>query len=266
MNILIENDDNGVGTGALARGFVQLGHDAALWVPSKMPTHEAFARQKPDLFIGPTSAITPALLRNQGKCRLALWQDSFTFLDKLPPGAFLFTTDDNEQGLPVIRWPFMCLDGKSLYCNDLATDVIFLDQYRPGYDAFFIPLFENESFVARIYADKPWPVPYYAGSLTTEERARALASTYVHAMSADEASDVRKIYETLRVGTIPVVAGDNSLPTSRNLPETYIKLVEDLVLSSEFERQEVFGELVDLFIQYTPVDSAQAFMRAMLTC
>ena len=266
MNILIENDDNGVGTAALARGFVQLGHDAALWVPSKMTTHEAFARQKPDLFIGPTSALTAALMRNQGKCRLALWQDDTTFLNKLPPGAFLFTTDDNDQGLPVIPWPFLALDKEKLYTDDLATDVVFLDEYRAGYDPFFVPLFENENFVARVYSDKPWPVPYYAGSLTTEERVRALASTYIHAMSADDAKDIRKVYETLRVGAIPAIAGDTSLPTSRNSPEAYLKFVKDTALSSNAERQEIFYELVDLFIRRTPVDSAEALLRAMVTC
>ena len=151
MNILIVNDDNGVGSGALANGFATLKHDVALWTPGKMPVYQAFARQKPDLFIGPTSSVTPALLRNQGKCRLALWQDDATTIEISPPGTFIFATDDNDKNLPVIRWPFLLMDGKSFYNNDLATDVVFLDDYRSGYDSFFIPLFENVEFVSRVY-------------------------------------------------------------------------------------------------------------------
>lgn len=265
MNVLIENDDNGVGTGALARGFAQLGHDPALWVPSKMPTHEAFARQKPDLFIGPTSALTPALLRNQGKCRLALWQDNLTFLKELPPGAFLFATDNNEDDLPVIRWPFLQLDQKTLYCEDLATDVLFLDEYRTGYDAFFMPLFESSDYVARAYSEKPWPVPYYAGSLNPQERAQALASTLIHPMSADEARDIRKVYEVLRVGVVPAVAGNEDLISYGSTPEGYVSLVKELVYDKEAHREAV-ESLTDLFLPNTPIDAAEAFMRAMLTC
>lgn len=265
MNVLIENDDNGVGTGALARGFAILGHDPALWVPGKMPTHEAFARQKPDLFIGPTSAVTPALLRNRGKCRLALWQDSFTFLTEIPPDTFLFATDDNEQGLPVIRWPFMTLDQKSLYRDDLATDVLFLDEYRSGYDAFYMPLFESPDYVARVYADRPWPVPYYAGSLDTQERTQALASTLVHPMFPDEIDDIRKVYEVLRVGVVPVVANEKSPLPHHGTPEDFESLVKNLVYDDE-ARKKAADDLIDLFIQRTPVDAAEAFVRAMLTC
>lgn len=266
MNVLIVNDDNGVATGALAQGFVQLGHDAALWVPSKMPTHEAFARQKPDLFIGPSSSLTPALLRNQGKCRLALWQDNNPiFLEQLPPGTLLFAAEDNTQGLPVIQWPFLPLK-QDLYADELATDVLILDEYDPRFDSYLIPLFENEGFVTRVYADNPWPVPYYAGSLSFDEKVKALASTIVRPIVFDNGWDIRKMYEALRVGAVPVVAGNEDYISYDGTPEGYRSLIKDIALMADEERQEIRESLTDLFLRYTPVDSAQAILRAMVTC
>lgn len=264
MNILIVNDDNGVGSGALANGFATLKHDVALWTPGKMPVYQAFARQKPDLFIGPTSSVTPALLRNQGKCRLALWQDEVV-LETPPDGAFIFATDDNDKELPVIRWPFLPMDGKSFYNDDLATDVVFLDGYRSGYDSFFMPLFENIEFVSRVYCDTPWPIPYYAGSLTAQERTQAIASSSVRAMTSDDARDVRAIYETIRVGSIPVVAGDENLLPYGGTPQSYLSMIKSLVSDKDIH-QDILDNLTDMFSQYTPVDTAQSLLKAMLTC
>ena len=264
MNILIVNDDNGVGSGALANGFATLRHDVALWTPGKMPVYQAFDRQKPDLFIGPTSSVTPALLRNQGKCRLALWQDEVV-LDEMPDGAFVYATDDNDKELPVIRWPFLPLDGKSSYKDALATDVLFLDEYRPGYDSFFMPLFEDAGFASKVHCDTPWPIPYYAGYLTAQERMQALASCTVRAMTVEDARDVRAIYETIRMGSIPVVAGDENLLSYGGTPEGYLSMVKTLIYEKETHKKTI-DILIDLFSRHEPVDTAQSLLKAMLTC
>jgi len=264
MNVLIVNDDNGVGSGALAHGFAMLKHDVAMWSPEKMPAYQAFGRQKPDLFIGPTSSYTPAVQRSAGNAQMALWQDDTTFFDKVPPNVFLFAADEGKGDLPHILWPYLPLV-ETPYRDEMATDILFLDEYRPGFDAFFMPLFEKQGVVARIHSDKPWPVPYYAGSLNQQERIAAIASTVICPMYADEAADIRKMYEIVRAGAVPMVVGDEKLLPYGGKPDGYIELMLEIIHESG-SKERINGYLADLFSANNPVDAAQTLLRTMITC
>jgi hypothetical protein len=264
MNVLIVNDDNGVGSGALAHGFAALKHDVAMWSPEKMPAYQAFDRQKPDLFIGPTSSYTPAVQRSVGKSRLALWQDESTFFQETPANVFLFSVSEENGDLPYIPWPYLPL-AETPYRDEMATDILFLDEYRPGFDAFFMPLFEKEGVVARIHSKKPWPVPYYAGTLDQRERTVAIASTIVCPMYADESRDIRKMYEIVRAGAVPMAVGDDKLLPYGGKPDGYIELMLEII-HDRGSKERINSYLVDLFSMNNPVDTAETLLRTMVTC
>jgi hypothetical protein len=84
-------------------------------------------------------------------------------------------------------------------------------------------------------------------------------------MTSDDARDVRAIYETIRVGSIPVVAGDENLLPYGGTPESYLSMIKSLVSDKDIH-QDILDNLTDMFSQYTPVDTAQSLLKAMLTC
>lgn len=263
MRVLIQND---LGVSSLAYGFALLGHDVAVWSPEKMKAFEAFERQSPDLYVGPYSTFSPAILRSRGKSVIALWDDTSDNDIEAPSDGFVFSVAETNEGYPAhAPWPYSGEEPAGQYFHPLACDVLLMGEEDKDYDPFLMPLFDKP-FVARAHGQSAWSVPFYAGSLDGAEELCALASCKVLPLWGRMLSDARHILRAVHNGCLPVVAGffDAPAPGSEN-PEQFVDLVARLV-ADEQERLRLLGELKTWASSRSPRGFAEILVKASLTC
>jgi len=262
MKVLIHND---LGVASWAYGFACLGHDVAIWSPDKMKAFKAFEMQTPDLYVGPYSSLSPAILRSRGKAVLAFWDDSDGDAEA-PSDSFVFSVSE-EQGDSAAHapWPYSGDEPSGQYFSPLACDVVLLGEHDRNYDPYLMPLLE-QSYVARAHGKLPWATPYYAGSLEPWEELCAISSCKVLPLWGNAIRDARHILRAAHNGCLPVVVGsfDAPIPQSED-PEHFVETVGRLV-ADEDERIRLLGELRLWAAARDPKEAAQILVKASLVC
>lgn len=262
MRVLIYND---MGVSSWAYGFARLGHDVAVWSSDKMKAFKAFEMQTPDLYIGPYSSLSPAVLRSKGKSVLALWDDVDDDTEA-PPNSFVFSAAEEHRDCAAhVRWPYSGDEPSGQYFSPLACDVTLLGEHDRNYDPYLMPLLE-QSYITRAYGKLPWATPYYAGNLESWEELCALSSCKVLPLWGGAVRDARHILRAVHNGCLPVVAGffDGPVPQSDNAGH-FVEMVSRLV-ADEDERIRLLGELRLWAAARDPVESAQSLIKAFLVC
>jgi len=262
MRVLIHND---IGVASWAYGFARLGHDVAVWSPDKMKAFKAFEMQSPDLYVGPYSSLSPALLRSKGKCILALWDELDGDAEALP-GSFIFSVAEEHGDCAAhAPWPYSGDEPSGQYFPPLACDVTLLGEHDRNYDPYLMPLLE-QSYVARAYGKLPWATPYYAGNLEPWEELCALSSCKVLPLWGRAIQDARYILRAIHNGCLPVLAGyfNGPVPQSEDA-DHFVEIINQLV-ADEDQRISLLGKLRFWAATRDPLESAQSLVKAFLVC
>jgi hypothetical protein len=253
MKILVQND--GLGSQAIAFGFALLGEQVVLWDPSRLAAFEAFGRLKPDIYVGPSSGLTPAILRSRGNAILALWKDGEEI--EKPDRCFIYSEIE-------IPWPY--IDCETEKNSLLAADVLLLGDYDASFNSFLSPLFEQK-YVSRAYGPSPWPIPYYAGTLDEPEIDSAIASSKVVVLWGGR-SNSRWVMRAVRSGALPILVGakiEGCPCLNYENPESFISGVGEYVSDDE-QRGKVVASIQEWALSKKPYEVAQAIIKASFLC
>lgn len=253
MKVLVQNDQ--LGSPAIAFGFTLLGEDVVLWNPSEMKAFEVFRKFKPNIYVGPSSGLTPAILRARGDAVLALWDDGVDI--EKPERSFVYS--ENE-----IPWPYIGGDAQKNHL--LGADVLLLGDYDATLNSFLAPVFEQD-YVSRAYGRSTWPVPYYGGEIDMEETDSAIASSKI-VLLWGRIKNTRWVMRAVRLGSLPILVGEPipgcPLPGNKD-PESLMSSI-DRCVKNYGERAPTIASIEEWALLKRPHEVAQAIIKASFLC